>query len=162
MAEAIAVVGVIASFIQLTEFGFKVAHRLKDFTSQTKDVPESLRHVATELPALLVALKRSAQALAVDNITEEARKALEAPIKECAAEIECLLKILFKIQPKPGQTTKKRIWKGIWSLRYDAKIKNKMAVIRGYAQTLSYYHVTFLSPENSMPGKYNNSSLDNF
>jgi hypothetical protein len=145
MAEVIAVVGIIASFIQLVDFGSKVAERLTEFVAHNKDVPQSFRHIATELPVLLVMLKQSAQAIEKNNITDETRQALSTPVKECGAEIEALLKLLHKILPEPGHTKKARVWKGVLSLRYDAKVKNKMAVIRNYAATLSSYHVTFLS-----------------
>ncbi|CAG8980572.1 hypothetical protein HYALB_00002570 [Hymenoscyphus albidus] len=149
MAEAIAVVGILASFIQLTEFSIKLAHRVHSFTSATSSAPDSLRHVAVELPALLEALKNSAQVLSAENLTEDVRCALEAPIRECAGEIEALNKILLKVLPDPGNRKGKRIWKGVWSLRYDAKIRNRMAVVRGYVQTLSYYHVTILCSKST-------------
>lgn len=79
IAEIIALVGAVASFLQLAA--------LIDFTSQTKNIPQSLHHITIELTVLSVALKKSAQAIVVDSITDEVRKALKAPIKECEAEI---------------------------------------------------------------------------
>jgi hypothetical protein len=42
MAEALAVVGVVASIVQLVDFGSEVFHRLNDFQSSLGEIPKPL------------------------------------------------------------------------------------------------------------------------
>ena len=52
MAEAAAIIGLVASIASLVELSAKVVSRLYDFTSKTADIPESFRSLSTRLPLL--------------------------------------------------------------------------------------------------------------
>jgi hypothetical protein len=56
MAEALVVVGIVASIVQLVDFSTRVVSRLDEFYSVAKEVPKSFRHVKTELPLLATTL----------------------------------------------------------------------------------------------------------
>jgi hypothetical protein len=58
MAEALAVVGIVSSIIQVVEFSAKVADRLNDFASSVGEIPKAFRHIQTELPLIIDSLRR--------------------------------------------------------------------------------------------------------
>ena len=52
MAEALAVVGVVSSIVQIIDFSSKIGHRLGEFQSSLGDIPETFRRIKAELPVL--------------------------------------------------------------------------------------------------------------
>ena len=57
MAEALAMVGLVAAIVQFIGFGSKTVKRLDEFQSSIDDVPRSFRDIKNELPLLLDTLK---------------------------------------------------------------------------------------------------------
>lgn len=57
MAEAAAVIGLVASIASLVELTAKVVSRLHDFTSKSSEVPESFRSLSTRLLLLTATLQ---------------------------------------------------------------------------------------------------------
>lgn len=59
MAEAVAVVEVVANTVQLVEFTSRVLKRLEDYQSQLGYISEAFRHINSSLPVLLDALQQT-------------------------------------------------------------------------------------------------------
>ena len=89
MAEAVAVISLLSSILQLVDFGTKLIHRLDEFTSAIEDVPVSFRSIKSQLPLAIITLQRvevqarsgrisnvDAQALrpVIDNSLDETQK----------------------------------------------------------------------------------------
>src|SRR5437588_12941043 len=124
MAEALAVVGIVASIVQLVDFGSNVLHRLNEFQSSVGDVPESFRHIKAELPVLLEALQKTKEAIEAGSVTDETKNALLPAINGCAEQIRSLNELLLKALPTSGDSWTKRSRKAIWmSLRYDSRVE---------------------------------------
>ena len=58
MAEAAAVIGLVASIASLIDLSAKVVSRLQEFTSKTSDIPESFRSLSIQLPLLTATLQQ--------------------------------------------------------------------------------------------------------
>jgi hypothetical protein len=58
MAEALAAVGIVANITQLVDFGTRVLKRLDQYQSTLEKIPEAFRHIKSELPVLLDALRQ--------------------------------------------------------------------------------------------------------
>jgi hypothetical protein len=56
MAEAVAVIGLLSSIVQLVDFGTKLIDRLNEFASATEDVPVSFRSIKSQLPLAIITL----------------------------------------------------------------------------------------------------------
>src|SRR5271170_3700626 len=141
MAEALAVVGIIANIAQLVDFGSKILHRLSEFQSSVEDVPESFRHIKAELPVLLDTLQQTKEAIEAGSVRDETKKALLPAIEGCRIQIKSLDDVLLKVLPAPGDSWTKRSRKAIWvSLRYESKVEKITATVWKYIQTLTYYH----------------------
>jgi hypothetical protein len=140
MAEALAVVGVVASIVQLIDFGSKVLLRLNEFQSNAREIPETFQHIKAELPVLLDTLEQTKTAIETGSIRDETKKALLPAIDGCRTQIESLDILIMKVLPLAGDSWRERSRKVISSLRQDAKVGKIRSNLQGYIQTLTYYH----------------------
>jgi hypothetical protein len=76
MAEALAVVGIVANIIQLVDFGTWVLKRLEEYQSTLVEIPEAFRHIKAELPVLLDALRQMKAAIDAGFLQDESERAL--------------------------------------------------------------------------------------
>jgi len=150
MAEALAVVGIVANIIQLVDFGSRVLKRLEEYQSELGDIPEAFRHTKTELPVLLDALRQTKAAIDAGTIQDESKKALLPAVEGCAVQIKALDDVIIKALPASGDSCARRGRKALGSLRYDAKVEKICAVVRGYIQTLTYHAAASLRPLTGM------------
>lgn len=96
MTEPLAVVGAVASIVQLVEFGTKVLRRLDEFHSKLDDVPKSFQRFRSQLPLLLDTLKWTQHDIDTGIIGSETNNALLPAINGCKIEIQSLDSILDK------------------------------------------------------------------
>jgi hypothetical protein len=73
MAEALAVVGIVANITQLVDFGAQVLKRFEEYQSTLTEIPEAFRHIKAELPVLLDALTRRRSQLTPDYYKMKAK-----------------------------------------------------------------------------------------
>ncbi|KAI9759097.1 MAG: hypothetical protein M1840_003516 [Geoglossum simile] len=139
MAEALAVVGIVANIIQLVDFGSRVLKRLEEYQSKLGEIPEVFRHIKAELPVLLDALRQTKAAIDAGCMQDETKKALLPAVEGCGVQIKSLDDVIVKALPVSGDSWARRGRKALGSLRYDAKVEKITAVVRGYIQTLTYH-----------------------
>ncbi|OCL02771.1 TPR-like protein [Glonium stellatum] len=142
MAEALAVIGIVANIIQLVDFGSRVLKRLEDYQSKLGEVPEAFRHIKAELPALLDALQQTKAAIDAGSLQDKTEKALLPAVEGCGVQIGLLNDVIIKALPESGDSWTRRGKKAARSLWYDAKVEKITAVVRGYIQTLTYHAAT--------------------
>src|ERR1700712_2367622 len=99
MAEALAVVGVVASIVQLVDFSSKVLVRLDEFQSSLGEIPKSFRHIKAELPVLRDTLQQTKDAIDAGFVRDETKIALTPAIEGCMEQIRSLDGILTKTLP---------------------------------------------------------------
>ena len=146
MAEALAVVGIVANVIQLVDFGSRVLKRLEEYQSKLGEIPETFRHIKAELPVLLDALQQTKEMIDAGSMQDKSKKALLPAVAGCAVQIKALDNLIAKALPVLGDSWTRRGRKALGSLRYDAKVEKITAVVRGYIQTLTYHAATSLRP----------------
>ena len=145
MAEALAVVGIVANIIQLVDFGSRVLKRLEEYQSKLGEIPEAFRHIKAELPILLDALRQTKAAIDAGSMQDETKNALLPAVEGCGVQIKALDDVIMKALPASGDSWARRGRKALGSLRYDAKVEKIITVIRGYIQTLTYHAAASLS-----------------
>lgn len=145
MAEALAVISIVANIIQLVDFGSRILQRLEEYQSKIGDIPEAFRHIKVELPVLLDALQQTQLAIDAGLVRDGSKKALVPAIEGCEVQIRLLDEVIALALPVSSDTWFKRGGKALKSLRYDAKVERVTAVIRGYVQTLTYHATTSLA-----------------
>ena len=132
MAEALAVVGIVANIVQLVDFSSKVLSRLNEFQSSVDEVPNSFRNVKVELPLLLDTLKHVNKDISAGLIADEIQTSLLPVIEACQTQIESLDAVLVKTLPAPGDSRTQRTKKAISSLSQEAKVEKMLnSVCRG-------------------------------
>lgn len=145
MAEAIALVGVVASIVQLVDFGSKVLHRLNDFQSSLGEIPKIFRHVKAELPILLETLNQTKDAVEKGSMKEETKKALLLVVDECQTQITLLDDLISRSIPQDGDSWRKKTRKAMLSLGQDAKVVKITTILRTHIQSLTNYRVAALT-----------------
>jgi hypothetical protein len=139
MAEGLAVVGIVASIIQLVDFGSRVLKRLEEYQSQLGDIPEAFCHIRAQLPVLLDALRQTKAAIDAGSMQDESKTALLPAVKGCGEQISLLDDVIVKVLPLSSDTWTGRGRKALRSLRYDAKVEKIRAEVGEYIKTLTYH-----------------------
>ena len=153
MAEALALVGIVASIVQLVDFSSKVLSRLNEFQSSVDEVPTSFRNVKVELPLLLDTLKHISKDISTGLIADEIQKSLLPVIEACQSQIESLDVVLVKTLPAPGDSRTQRTRKAISSLSQEAKVEKIGSVLRSHLLTLTFYYSVASSTLQPLKGK---------
>lgn len=139
MAEALAVISVVANIIQLVDFSSKVLHRLDEFRSSMGEIPKSFRHFSAELQVLKATLQRIREAIKAGSMEDETEKALIPAIEGCKEQIQSLDTLLVKILPIATDSRLRRSTKAVLSFNQEAKIESITKILRGYVGTLTFY-----------------------
>ena len=152
MAEVIAVIGVVASIVQLIGSSGTVLHRLDEFRSSLGEVPRSFRHFKAELPVLQDTLQLTREAIEAGLVRDETKNALIPAIEGCTEQIRLLDPILAKMLPTPTDSRLRRGTKAILSLHQEAKIEGITKILRGYVRTLTFYYAAISSTLQPLTG----------
>ena len=104
MAEALAVVAVVASIVQLVDFSNRVVRRLDEFHSVAGEIPKSFRQVKTELTLLGTTLQQIKEAIDADLVTDRSKTALLPVVAGCQEQVAQLDAILAKTLHKSPTT----------------------------------------------------------
>ncbi|OBT85964.1 hypothetical protein VE02_04790 [Pseudogymnoascus sp. 03VT05] len=139
-AEALALIGIISSTLQLVSFSSQVLRRIKDYKDDTTSLPREFWTLQDQLPLISHALHITWKQTQSDELEEEACKALVPVINACNQEVLRLKAILEKVAPSAGDAGWKRNWKALTSVFHD---KDVAAVAAGLAQSLTvinHYH----------------------
>jgi hypothetical protein len=152
MAEALAVISVVANIIQLVDFSSKVLHRLDEFRSSLGEIPKSLRHFSAELPVLKVTLQQIGEAIEAGSVRDETEKVLIPAIEGCKEQIQLLDTLLAKILPIATDSRLRRGTKAVLSLNQEAKVESITKILRGYVGTLTFYYAAISSTLQPLTG----------
>jgi hypothetical protein len=153
MAEALVVVAVVASIVQLVDFSTRVVFRLDEFCSVAKEVPKSFRHVKTELPLLATTLAQLKEAINSTSVADGSTKALVPVIAGCNEQVAQLDAILKKTLPEANDSLRIKGKKTIVSLHYDPKVESITKTLRNYVRILTFYYAAASSTLQPLTGK---------
>jgi hypothetical protein len=153
MAEALALVGIVASIVQLVDFSSKVLSRLNEFQSSVDEIPTSFRNIKVDLPLLLDTLKRISKDISTGLIADEIQKSLLPVIEGCQSQIESLDVVLVKALPTPSDSRTQRTRKAISSLSQEAKVEKIWSALRSHLLTLTFYYSVASSTLQPLKGK---------
>ena len=152
MAEALAVISVVANIIQLVDFSSKLLHRLDEFRSSLGEIPKSFRHFSTELPVLRVTLQKVRDAIEAGSVGDETEKALIPAIYGCKEQIQLLDTLLTTILPEATDSRLKRGRKAMLSLNQESKVKSITRILHSYIRTLTFYYTVVSSTRQALTG----------
>lgn len=145
MAEALAVISIIANIVQLVEFDATVLKRLEDYHADVKDIPKAFRDAKVLLPLIADCLGHTNEQVDRGEVTESRSKVVLPIVTNCQTQVELLVGILDKTLPAEGTSKWKRGHMALLSFVQEKKIQQILTVIRDNVQILTYHHVTNIS-----------------
>lgn len=161
MAEALTVVGAVASTIQLIDFTAKVFERLNDYIHHVEEVPETLRGIRLHLPLFIEALRRTQFHIDHGHFTPTISVVLEMFIDECNSQMLLLQEILTTVTPIREDSKMLRSRKAICSLKQEKSLKKIHSNLSGYIEKLLLFQSTIISGQNMVQMKSILHELDN-
>jgi N-terminal domain on NACHT_NTPase and P-loop NTPases/NB-ARC domain len=142
MAEAVAIVGLVASIASLIELSATVVSRLDDFTSKTSDIPESFRSLLIRLPLLKVTLQRIQAQAEAGHLPGDVTKALEAVVDNTSEQVSAVQICLLKTLPPDGSSKLERAIKALRSLAKEDRVQQALEKIHRNNDILVLYQTT--------------------
>lgn len=139
MAEAVAVVGVIASAIQIIDFTTTLFIRLNEYRSKGTELPSAFVHIANQLPVLRTVLGKIREAIDNHSISPDEVKAIEPCVRGCKGQIEELSNTLSAVIPDTKDRTMARLTKAFRSLLRESDIGKVEKTIDSYVAKLTFY-----------------------
>ena len=142
MAEAAAVIGLVASIATLVELTAKVVSRLHEFTSKSSEVPESFRSLSTRLPLLTATLKHIQSQAEYGRFSDDVTKALKAVVDDTSKQVSDIQISLSKVLPSDGASKLERALKALKSLAKEDEVKRALEKIDGNNDILVLHQTT--------------------
>jgi hypothetical protein len=159
MAEALAVVAVVASIVQLVDFSNRVVRRLNEFHSIAGEIPKSFCQVKTELPLLGTTLQQIKEAIDANLVADGSKTALLPVVAGCQEQVAQLDAILAKTLPEISDSWRRRGKKALVSLHHDSKVESITKILRNYIGILTFYCAAASSKLQPLTGRWLNKKL---
>lgn len=154
MAEALAIVSIVSSIVQLADFGSKVLKRLHEYQTSVGDIPKSFQAIKRELPILLDTLEQTKLSAESGKLRQETKFALQPIVEGCLSNVESLNGILDKDLPLTGDSLSRKSRKAFASFRHDGRVNKIIAEIQSHVRALTYYHAAAASAVQTEASKY--------
>ena len=142
MAEAAAVIGLVASIASLVEITAKVVSRLHEFTSKSSEVPESFRSLSARLPLLTATLQHIQSQAEHGRFPDDVTKALIAVVDDTFRQVSEIQISLSKVLPSDGASKLERAVKALKSLAKEDKVQRALEKIYANNEILILHQTT--------------------
>ena len=142
MAEAAAIIGLVASIASLVDLSSKVVSRLHEFTSKSLDIPESFRSLWIRLPLLTVTLQHIQSQAEAGRLPDDVTKALEAVIDDTSEQVSTVQICLSKVLPCDDASKLERAFKALKSLAKEDKVRQVLEKIHKNSDLLVLHQTT--------------------
>ncbi|KGO78339.1 hypothetical protein PITC_059520 [Penicillium italicum] len=145
MAEAFAVVGAVASTVQLIDFSAKVFDRLNDYIRHIDQVPETLREIKLQLALLIETLQRVQTNIDFGHFNPRTSSVMKDLVDEIYSQMILLDNLLLRVTPGEGDSMIKRGQKAILSLKEESTLKKIFERISRYVEKLLLLRTSIVS-----------------
>ncbi|TVY14541.1 hypothetical protein LARI1_G007302 [Lachnellula arida] len=142
MAEAIAAIGIVASVVQLADFGFKLSVKLFTFSKAVASADTSIQEISNDVSLTSTVLSELCQILQADEshvVSENALEATRQTVNECMSIFEQLDDALDRSLRNLGMLEEKGIARrgrvALEKLKWPFK-QNKMELLRSNLERL--------------------------
>ncbi len=142
MAEAVAIVGLIASIATLVDYSVKIVSRLNEFANNKSDIPTSFRSLANRLPLLSQTLQRIQARAQAGHVHEDVAKNLDRLVNSILNQANFLHECLDRIVPASNASRLEKSLKGLQSLANDEKVKQAIAKVQDDIGVLVLHQTT--------------------
>lgn len=139
MAEAFTVIGLASSIVTFVDVSTKVLERLREFHSIAKETPGVFRHITIQLPLLIDIMRRIERERAEGSFSANAQCALSHVVEGSLSQITMLDGLIKKILPASTDSTLRRSWKAIASVRKEKDVAVILRHLEAYKSTLTLH-----------------------
>ena len=149
MAEAVAVIGLVSSIVQLVDSSTKIIERLDQFLSNVDEIPQSYRDLKTVLSLLRDMLSRTITEAERGLMNIYAQNFVSGAIEGCRLQIQQVDNILVSKVPKLDESGRKRTIKILCSVMQERKVQNIVGRIQQHMTNLIQQHAFLHTPTSS-------------
>ena len=149
MAEAVAIVGLVASIVSLIELSAKIVSRLHEFNSKSSEVPESFRSLSTRLPLLTATLQHIQSQAEDGHFPDDVTIALMVVVDDTFKQVSDIQISLSKVLPSEGASKLERALKALKSLAKEDKTQRALEKINGNNDILVLHQMS--CPSSTIP-----------
>ena len=142
MAEAVAIVGLVASIASLVELSAKIVSRLHDFNLKSSEVPDSFRPLSTRLPLLTITLQHIQCQAENGRFSDNVTKALKVAVDDTSKQVSDIQIFLSKGLPSDCASKLERAFKVLKSLAKEDKVQRALEKIYGNIEILVLHQTT--------------------
>ncbi|KAL2052347.1 hypothetical protein ABVK25_007506 [Lepraria finkii] len=142
MAEAAAIVGLVASIASLVDLSAKVVSRLHEFISKSADVPESFRSLWIRLPLLTATLQHIQSQAEASCVPDDVTKALKAIVDNTSEQVSTIQICLSKVLPSDSASRLERALKALKSLAKEDQVQQALEKIHKNNDIVILYQTT--------------------
>jgi len=142
MAEAVAVVGLLSSIVQLITFGTAVVRRLNEYKLKTRELPETFRVIRVQLPLFLNTLRDVESQVRSGRIKQVIVESLKAVVDNSLEQTRNLVALLDKCEHTSGSGGLQRRLQALRSLSYDEKVAKILTRLQNNMQLLVFHQST--------------------
>ncbi|MCJ1478678.1 hypothetical protein MMC13_007359 [Lambiella insularis] len=140
MADPISIIGLVASILQLVDFGTKTIARLREASERLGEVPRVFRGINIRLPLLINILDRIKNR--ADDLSGDTKAALLPVIEHCSAQVEMIDEMLTKIITAISDSTWRIVVKTLRSVTQERKVQAIDKVIKDYIPLLTLHQTS--------------------
>ncbi|KIX06929.1 uncharacterized protein Z518_04905 [Rhinocladiella mackenziei CBS 650.93] len=151
MAEAAALIGLVAAIAQFAEYGMKLSERLEDFSSSVNDRPSAFTAIKVRLPAVLGILKRINKQIDNHLLGISEAEMLFPVIANTVGQVKSLLIIIEKSAPPKKGALVTRYIKAMRSLSLDTEVQRIGDRLQDNLQIISLFQTTGLVESTQQP-----------
>ena len=139
MAEAIALIGFIASIATFIDIGVKLTIRLKEYESEATGLPESLANIANQLPLLTSITQGIKAACESGQISCDRAKDLAPVIEGCQRQLDTLGRLVSQLSLSKGDSRARRITKAFANIGKESKLREIRRSLETFKTVISAY-----------------------
>ena len=141
MAEAVAVLSLLANMGQVIDFSSTIITRVQHFSKAVDDLPSCFTHLANQLPLLTAMVKNLRRRASSGRVGSDTQHELEGVVRSLENELRSLDALLANVLPKSGASSLERAVKALKSVKMESRVERHVDFIRSYVNVLSAFLV---------------------
>lgn len=147
-AEAVALIGVIASIASLADVSHKWISHVKEVYKDGKNVTEALKELESTLPLLTRTLQQTQELIVEQRLDEETCKAIRPTVNTYESKLNEITRILESTATSDTASRRQRLWKAIASRDQERKVEKLAGSVRRYIPLLACQHIMAIKTRN--------------
>lgn len=138
MAEAIAIIGLIAAISDLVKLSGTVVSRIIEYNQSARSLPKTFKNAQAEIPLIVDSLERISDHAASGGVNDATSKALAPVLENCRETIQSIDEIIVRVVPLTSSSFERSI-KAILSLRQEKEMEKALTLLRQQLALLGFH-----------------------